>query len=498
MATNTHTWFLTFGGGSQNYVDAVDRIVSQANSLNLFDSIYGFKESDLRTDQHFWNNHGQFILGNSRGFGHWIWKPYLIKQIIDKANKGDIIVYCDSGNEFDVRKRNQIKELIEKTKKEQLIATYPSETRTPYLDDIRWNKQEVISYFNLSFDSPILYTNQLQANPILICKNDFTTAFIYEWYKICSENYHLIDDSITVPQHKEYIQNRHDQSVFSLLAKQYNLISTTVARDVIETNRNRSGYSEFEEGSNKYIPYKRIRPVTQSIGFILLRHVNSVAANQYWQYAYSCIRKLYPSNKIVIIDSQSDPALLTEIPMENTDIIVSEFEGRGEIMPYYYYLQYKWFDVAVFIHDSVFIHHPVDFYTTDYKMLWGFDGHTIGEREPECIEMITSLRNHDPLLQFYREKKGTWIGCFGSMTSISYAFLEHLNNKYSLHNMIPLMGTKNYREAFERVFGCILQHEIAPEFVISNNILTYLPYGILFDQRNNYSHLPVIKIWGGR
>ena len=149
MATNTHTWFLTFGGGSQNYVDAVDRIVSQATSLNLFDSIHGFKESDLRTDQHFWNKHGPFILGNPRGFGYWIWKPYLIKQIIDKANKGDVIVYCDSGNEFDVRKRNQIKELIEKTKKEQLIATYPSETRTPYLDDIRWNKQEVISYFNL-------------------------------------------------------------------------------------------------------------------------------------------------------------------------------------------------------------------------------------------------------------------------------------------------------------------------------------------------------------
>ena len=148
----------------------------------------------------------------------------------------------------------------------------------------RLNKSEVISYFNLSSDSPILYTNQLQANPILICKNDFTTAFIYEWYKICSENYHLIDDSMTVPQHKEYIENRHDQSVFSLLAKRYNIISTTVARDVIETNRNRSGYSEFEEGSNKYTPYKRIRPVTQSIGFILLRHVNSVAANQYWQY----------------------------------------------------------------------------------------------------------------------------------------------------------------------------------------------------------------------
>jgi hypothetical protein len=41
-----------------------------------------------------------------------------------------------------------------------------------------------------------------------------------------------------------------------------------------------------------------------SIGFIILRHVNSEESDHYWKSAYESIRKYY-SNPIVIIDDNS-------------------------------------------------------------------------------------------------------------------------------------------------------------------------------------------------
>jgi hypothetical protein len=84
------------------------------------------------------------------------------------------------------------------------------------------------------------------------------------------------------------------------------------------------------------------------------------------------------------------------------------------------------------------------------------------------------------------------------MTSISLNFLETLQEKYELTNLVDTILVKRDREAFERVFACILQYEHPAEFAIANDIFQYQPYGLLFDQRNDYSHLPVIKCWGSR
>ena len=40
-----------------------------------------------------------------------------------------------------------------------------------------------------------------------------------------------------------------------------------------------------------------------TIGFIILRHVNSKSTDRYWKRSYDCVRKFYPENEIVIIDS---------------------------------------------------------------------------------------------------------------------------------------------------------------------------------------------------
>ena len=74
-------------------------------------------------------------------------------------------------------------------------------------------------------------------------------------------------------------------------------------------------------------------------GFIITRHVNSEITNKYWNHCIKCIRTFYPYRKIVIIDDNSNQDFLISFHnYENIEIINSEFPGRGELLPYYYFI----------------------------------------------------------------------------------------------------------------------------------------------------------------
>jgi hypothetical protein len=93
----------------------------------------------------------------------------------------------------------------------------------------------------------------------------------------------------------------------------------------------------------------------KTFGFIILRHVKDDITNTYWLRCYNCIRKYYPENMIIIIDDNSNYDYITNIDLYKTKIIKSEYHGRGELLPYYYYLHNKFFDKAIILHDSMFI-----------------------------------------------------------------------------------------------------------------------------------------------
>ena len=92
-----------------------------------------------------------------------------------------------------------------------------------------------------------------------------------------------------------------------------------------------------------------------NVGFIILRHVNNNITNEYWKECYKCIKNIYPNNRILIIDDNSDDNYVSDIPLYNSMIIKSEYPKRGEFLPYYYFLKTKFCDTAVILHDSIFI-----------------------------------------------------------------------------------------------------------------------------------------------
>lgn len=238
--------FMTFGGGPMDMLYAVDRLVSQAKSLKLFDNVYGIKENDLKEDHEFWNKHGYFLVG-SRGFGCWMWKPYLIQKIWNTMNNGDILLYCDSGNELDTRKKSILEKHLLQVSTELVMGCYPGEKanmRQKYLNEIYWNKKDLLIRLNMENNEEALHTNQYQANPLLLYKCPRTTEMINEWCHVATSDYHLIDDSPSVePNFEGFQQHRHDQSIFSLLCKKYKLFSEITLENSIDVLRNKTGNS---------------------------------------------------------------------------------------------------------------------------------------------------------------------------------------------------------------------------------------------------------------
>lgn len=239
-----------------------------------------------------------------------------------------------------------------------------------------------------------------------------------------------------------------------------------------------------------------------SFGFLVLRHVNSEATNRIWNHCYHCLRMFYPEHPIVIIDDNSDQEYLQPTSdLYKTIVVQSDYPGRGELLPYYYYAKNPWFKTAVILHDSVFVNNIIDFQREEanhgYRFLWEFEHHwddPVGEQK-----MIHLFTEKDPDLQLFYESKHMWKGCFGSMCMIRHDFLVELNKTYDLSKVLDICTSRGERCNWERVIGCLLhKKEWNPSLL--GNIHSYCRIGISFEEKNsNETHdLPLIKIFVGR
>ena len=227
-------------------------------------------------------------------------------------------------------------------------------------------------------------------------------------------------------------------------------------------------------------------------GFIILRHVTDPKTNEYWKHSYDCVRRFYPNAPIMIIDDNSTQEHVdTAKVLKNTTIQQSEFPGRGEFLPYYYFLKLKPFDIAIILHDSVFINERINFSVSKFCALWDFE-HTWDQTEDES-RLIQVFE--DAALTSFHENKDAWKGCFGGMSIITHEHLSQVNAKHDISKLIPLILTRYNRCSFERVIACLMQ---AGEPSIFGKIHDYMPWGVPIEYKDHFAHLPVIKVWTGR
>ena len=204
--------FIAFGGGGENYHDAANRVTNEVKELNVFNDYIIYTDKYLKTDTPFWNKHSSFIENNKRGYGYWLWKPYIIMKTLNTMNNGEVLLYLDGGCEVF---KGDMNSLIEKCIKNDIVYTLTGTLEKEY------TKTDLLIEMGLNNDK-IKDGPQYQASAIFLKKNEKIMKFVKEWYLLCC-NYHLIDDSDSIKENDSiFIEHRHDQSVFSLLVKKYN------------------------------------------------------------------------------------------------------------------------------------------------------------------------------------------------------------------------------------------------------------------------------------
>ena len=255
-----------------------------------------------------------------------------------------------------------------------------------------------------------------------------------------------------------------------------------------------------------------------TFGFIITRHVNSLETNKYWNQCVKLIRSHYPFKQIIIIDDNSNQALVSaDFKYINLQIIQSEYPKRGELLPYIYFLRHKWFDNAVIIHDSVFIHKriPFELFTCPVIPLWHheYDKYDLNN----LLTICSKLKNNYFLKQkLNRSSSDIILGmknndnfdlCFGVQSYINLRFLEMLENKYNITNLTSVIKNRTDRCGLERIMGLLFWQEypnlknnrsIFGEIFRHHRTFKYTYNDYLQDFNNKKACEPFVKVWTGR
>ena len=244
-------------------------------------------------------------------------------------------------------------------------------------------------------------------------------------------------------------------------------------------------------------------------GFVVLRCVTNEETNNYWNECIKRLNHFYPLRQIVIIDDNSNTEYLKSLyEHKNISVYPSIYPKRGELLPFLYFLKYHWFQKMIFIHDSCFFHKRITFekLLCDIMPLWHFTPDN--EQNNNIERQLNKLKNNYLLHTFFQQKdvfllkKKEWYGTFGLMCIIDYEFLNQINIKYNLHNLIKVVNNRQDRCGLERSLSILFHKEFSllktrPSLL--GNIFSYGIWNLSYKTYKQHKYtLPIVKVWTGR
>lgn len=201
---------ITYGNDFYKHQRILFRYI--AKDSKFFDSVKVFTPFNL--DKEF-KSRFRDILTIQKGAGYWIWKPYLLKKVMEKIPYKDILIYCDAGCLINKKGKERFDFYIKKLDISKTGSLEFELTHREY----EYTKQEVFNYFNC--DEKIKVSKQLSGGTLLFKKCSHSVFLINTYFKSLNNNPSLFTDEKDARiQGKEFINHRHDQSVFSIIRKQ--------------------------------------------------------------------------------------------------------------------------------------------------------------------------------------------------------------------------------------------------------------------------------------
>jgi len=226
MTESKVKWHLVlFADGSYDLRATGKRLKRQAEASGFFATVtLDNKKTLARKHSEFFLSVKDFISKNPKGFGKWIWKPYLILSKLKEVEDNEGVLYLDAGCYLNLEAEQARLRLSEYFSIAQVhgsmaMQLFDFEFESPDLSDERHSKPFLINLPYISEEHFI--TNQVQSGIVFIMKNCQNLEFVSIWNKLTLLNNQSLSDS-------KYLQSRNlsvedfswDQSVFSVLYKQ--------------------------------------------------------------------------------------------------------------------------------------------------------------------------------------------------------------------------------------------------------------------------------------
>jgi len=203
-------YFVTFG--NNDFKNQTIRLKQQAESTGWFDNVIIENQTTINE---FYSDHKNFIDSNPRGYGYWIWKPYVILRLLLNINDNDYIFYTDAGASIINHKQDKLSDYITiLDNSDKPILTFGAQYQ-----EKQFQKRVLLDHFNLIHDYHFLESSQVESGIIICKKNKFVIDFFKQWLELCLENHHIFVTDEINEESNDFIEHRHDQSILSILCK---------------------------------------------------------------------------------------------------------------------------------------------------------------------------------------------------------------------------------------------------------------------------------------
>ena len=196
--------------GDKKFEMSKRRFIQQASSIHVFDKIIAYSEEDLTEELK-----NSEIIKEKRGGGLWSWKPDILYTTIRSLTDGDYLIYCDTGcSVYQSKEWEKIWKILENS---DIFV------QRIYQKTDQWTRKEITEYFHSTDKNNWEKCYQYTATPIFKVTS-FTRRFIEEWRELMISHPEMARDVTTTERKKEkknFIENRHDQAIFSALVYKY-------------------------------------------------------------------------------------------------------------------------------------------------------------------------------------------------------------------------------------------------------------------------------------
>jgi hypothetical protein len=157
-----------------------------------------------------------------RGYGYWLWKPWLLRALAGRLPDGDVVLYVDGRASASGRRIVWLDRFMADHAADLVIWPLG-------LPEREWTTGDIFALFGQPLDGADATDEQFAGGLFAFRVNAASRRFIGDWYRAMEANLALCRDRRSVaPNHGTFRANRHDQSMFSMTVKKHRRLGLTV------------------------------------------------------------------------------------------------------------------------------------------------------------------------------------------------------------------------------------------------------------------------------